>query len=56
MKRDDEQQADERGEHAGADRIGAERRTDRALLEIGQRRRQRAGAQNQRQVLDFLGA
>ena len=36
--------------HAGADRVGAERRPDDPLLEIGQGRRQRAGPQRQRQV------
>ena len=41
-------------DHAGANRVGAERRADRALFEIGEVRRQRAGAQLQRQVLRFL--
>ncbi len=50
----DQQQAAGRRHHAGADRIGAERRTDGALFEIGQVRRQRARAQLQRQVLRFL--
>ena len=45
--------ADRRGD-AGADRVGTERRADGALLEVGQRRRQRARAQQQRQVLRFL--
>ena len=49
-----EQQADDRRDDAGADRVGAEARADRPLLEIGQRRRQRARPQNQRQVLHFF--
>ncbi len=38
----DERDADDAGKRAGMDRIGAEARTDRALLEDGERRRQRA--------------
>ena len=37
-----------------ADRIGAQRRSDRALLQIADRRRKSAGAQYQRQVVRFL--
>ena len=51
---DDQQQADERRDDAGADRIGAERRTDRPLLQVVHARRQRARPQDQRQVLRFL--
>ena len=53
---DDQQQADDRRQHAGADRVGAERRADGALFEVGQRGRQRARAQHQRQVLRPLPA
>ena len=49
-----EQQAAGRRVHAGAHRVGAERRADGALFEIGQVRRQRARAQLQAQVLRFL--
>ena len=49
-----EQQAADRGGDAGANRLGAERRTDRALFEIRERRRQRARAQHQREVGGFL--
>ncbi len=51
---DDQQQPDHRRQHAGANRVGAETRPDGAFLEIGQRRRQRAGSQNQREVRDFF--
>ena len=37
----DEREADDRGQDARPNRVGAERRADGALLEIGQRRRQR---------------
>ena len=47
---DDEHDADDAGERAGMDRIGAEIGADRALLEDRERRRQRAGAQQQRQI------
>ena len=43
-------EADERRHDAGANRVGAERRTDLALLQIGERRRQRARPQHQREV------
>ena len=48
---DDERDADDARERARMDRIGAEIGPDGALLEDGQRRRQRAGAQQQRQVV-----
>ena len=51
----DQQQAAGRRQHAGANRVGAERRADRALFEVGQDRRQRARAQLQRQVLRLPG-
>ena len=35
MNDDDQQQADDRGDDAGADRVGAEARADRPLLEVG---------------------
>ena len=51
---DDEQQADDRREDARADRIGSQARPDRALLQICERRRQRARPQDERQVLHFF--
>ena len=54
QERHDEQQAGERRQHAGANRVGAERRADGLLLQIRQRRRQRARSQDEREVLRFL--
>ena len=50
----DEPEPDQRREDAGADRVRAERRTDLALLEVVERRRQRAGPEHERQILHFL--
>ena len=50
----DEHEAADRGRDARADRVGAERRPDRPLFEEVHRRRQRAGAKDQRQVLRLL--
>ena len=45
-----------RRQHAGANRVGAEARPDGLFFEIGQRRGQRSGSENQREVRDlFLG-
>ena len=48
-------EADDAGDLAGADRIGAEIGTDGAFLEDGERRRQGAGAKQQRQILRLDG-
>ena len=50
----DQDEAGERRADARADRIGAKRRTDHALLEVGHRGRQRARAQLQREVRRLL--
>ena len=42
---------DRQRDRAGADRVGAELRPDGAFLHHGQRRRQRAGAQQYRQIV-----
>ena len=44
----------DRGDDAGADRVGAEARADRALLDDGQLGRQRAGAQQDGEVVGAL--
>src|SRR5579864_2087042 len=46
--------ADDAGAQPLADRVAAQRRPDRALLEIGYAGRQRARAQHRREVLDLL--
>ncbi len=51
---DDQHGADSRRHLAGLDRVLTEARTDGALLDDGQRRRQRAGAQQDRQVVGLL--
>ncbi len=50
----DQRHRDEAGGGAGMDRIGTEIGTDGALLDDGERRRQRTGAQHQRQILGAL--
>src|ERR671924_102103 len=45
---------DDAGRHAGLDRIGAERRTDGALLDNGELGRQRSGPELDRQVVRAL--
>ena len=51
---DDQDGADIGGALAGIDRILAEARADGALLDHGQRRRQRAGAQQDREIVGRL--
>ena len=51
---DDQDQPDHAGPQPADDRVAPERRADRPLLEVGDRGRQRAGAQHQRQVLGAL--
>ena len=51
---DDQRGAEEAGPQAVLDRVAAERGADRALLEVGDAGRQRAGAQHRRQVLRLL--
>src|SRR5262249_16859736 len=46
--------ADHRGQNSLADRIGAERRADRALFQVNDRRGQRARPQGQPQVFGLL--
>ncbi len=50
----DQGETDRRRQHARVDRVLAERRPDRRLLHVGQRSRQRAGPEFQRQVLGLL--
>ena len=51
---DDEQRADEAGEQAALDRVGAEAGADLARLDDHERDRQRTGLERQGQVLGFL--
>ena len=51
---DDQEQADDRCDDTGPDRVGAEARADRSLREIGQRGRQGTRAQDEREVLDLV--
>ena len=48
---DDRDRGDDRGDDAGADRVAAEARTDGALLDDGQLGRQRAGAEQDGEVV-----
>src|SRR5262245_29311400 len=50
----DQQQTDEGGVDARADRVAAERRTDDDFTQVGQRRRQRSGPQRQREIVGGL--
>ncbi len=55
-ERDDEQQADGRRDHAGANRVGAQGGANGPFLQVRQRGRQRARPEHQREVLHlFLG-
>ena len=52
---EDEERAGDRGRDALLDRVESQRRADGPLLEVDQARRQRAGAQDESEVVGFLG-
>ena len=54
MKRTHEREADERGDGALAHELRPERRADGALLGDGDRRRERAGLEDERDLVRLL--
>src|SRR5436189_289090 len=54
QRRDKDQESDHRRGHALANGVASERRTDRTLFELRERRRKRSAAQHEREVVGLL--